>query len=965
MKQLKICTVLFLFSAVQAYAQTIGTDFLPVWRLMYQPETNTVSTWIRNLSEIDSPTLQGPALFYQTSIEYKRIAKGFPVQDSLRLQAFENPVFNQYISYVDSAFLSATFGNPDRSSPVTVATKFRADSAGFNLSSVGTWFIAEEDTSDIVRVQIRAGGTSIRDAVVVGEGAAHYEIAKSELNGHMYGIELEKPVAIYPNEEFYVVFTYPAGISRPQGCAVNDALPAVKGRYWIERNGEFVDLQQQEGYSHGAWLMYTAEKSPEDIAWLNFVSPVGSILYNPTGSVQASDSVLLLLQLNGGVADLGSQYADIVIHSNDSVNPVIRIPVHLRLNEAPFFLDAPSDLFIKETKVLTVDILLEDYEKDPFEIVPVMGCKFVQFSANDSAMTLKISPQKGDKGDYAIKFKAIDKYEAERELQIAIHVEENQAPYFVDPPAGITLKEESSLEVEIEAADSEGDAFEISMADNVPEFVRFSFEYPKFSLNISPQKGDAGDYAVKIKAVDEYGSTQELQIAIHVEENQAPYFIDPPAGITLKEANSIEVEIETADNEGDAFEVSMADNAPEFVRFSFEYPKFLLNISPRKGDVGDYVVKIKAIDEYGSTQELQMTIHVEENQAPEFIDLPAGISVEEGSTLEIRIEASDAEEDDFEISLTEAPDFVRSFFEHPAITLNLSTQVGQSGEYEIKLLARDTVGSARELTLPVHILHKNRPPVYIRDEEPFTFSFMGETVQYDINEYFEDLENDPFTFEIFCRNSNIVEVTINDESRFTLKPRSVGGTTLDFTLTDARGERAQYAIHVIVGSCEDPSRVIVQKWNKVLLVNNSLLEFAPEGFQWYKNGQPIKNATRQYYSSEDDTGGPLEAGAEYFVRIVKLNGDTIYTCPFVPVQNPAILAAYPNPVERGGILNIEPGSTDFDSGIIQVIDILGNIRKTVSVNKHNTAVQMPETPGFYIVKAVFGNKEDIFRIKVK
>jgi hypothetical protein len=861
MKYLKIFFILFLFSVVQAHAQPvdllsiIGTDSLPVQKLMYQPKIDTVSTWIRNLSKTDS-------LFYQASIEYKRTAKGLIVQDSIQLQAFGNQAFNQYINYVDSAFLSAAYGNPDKSS-LRVATKFNADSAGFNLSDVGTWFIAEQDTSGIIQVEIRAGGSSIQDAIPVSQGVVRYEVSKNALNGHFYNMELEKPVAMYPHEDFYVIFTYPAGISRPQGCAVNEALPVVEGRYWVEQNGQFEDLQQLEDYSNGAWLMYAAEKSPKDIAWLNFVS-------NPSDTIEANDSTRFNLQLNGIIAGLGSQYADIVIHSNDTINPVVKIPVHLRLNEAPYFLDVPSDLFVVEAGVSTVTIRLEDYERDTFSIVPVMGCKFVQFSANDSVMTLKMSPVKGDKGDYVIKYQAIDKYGAMRELKITIHVLENQAPDFIDPPAEITVKEGAYLEVLIEAADEEKNDFEISLISE-HDFIQSSFENPVIKLYFSPHLGDAGDYIIRLLAADTVGSVRELEIPIHVLENQAPDFIDPPTEITLVE--------------------------------------------------GDF--------------------------------------------LEVRIEAADEEKNDFEISLISEHDFIRSSFENQAIKLYFSPQVGDAGDYEIRLSAKDAIGSVRELTIPVHILYKNRPPVCLKEGEPFTFSFMGGAAKYDINEYFTDLDGDSFRFEIFCHNSNVVDVFIDDESHFTLKPRSVGGTMLDFTLTDARGEQAQYSLNVIVGMCEDPARIIVQKWNKVLLVNNVLGEYVPEGFQWYKNGQPIKNATLQYYSSEDDTGGLLEANAEYFVRIVKLNGDTIYTCPCTPVQNPVSLKAYPNPVLRGQHLNIESGSTNMDSGTIQVVDILGNTRKTVQVNKNNTSVQMPETPGFYIVKVVFGDREDVFRIKVK
>jgi len=752
--------IIFLFfSVIQLNAQTVKIDSLPVKDLMYGPIMDTIQFPVRNLSK-DS------TLKYQSFIEYKRTQNEMILQGSLSLSNVDTTHYNSFIQYVDTAFLSTAYGNLDKS-PLTVATRFTAGNNGFNLSDVGTWFISENDTSGIIRVEIRAGGNSIQDAIIVSQGSAKFQFAKNEINGHLFNIHLDKEVVLYPNEDFYVVFTYPGEIARPQGCAVNDSIASVAGRYWIKTNNQFVDLQQMKGFAHGAWLMYAAEKSPKNIGWL-------SIIKNASNSIKSHDSIFVKLQLNGLIAGLGSQYADVVILSNDTVNSEVRVPVELRLNEAPYFLDAPTDISIKEGVTSEINITVKDLEGDKFSIAPVMGSKFVQFSVKDSILTLNISPQKGYAGDYTVAYSATDEHNMSRVLKITIHVLPNKAPVFINPPTSITVEETHTLDVQIKAYSPENVPFVISLTDTLA-FVGFSSEDSTINLQIYPQAGDAGNY----------------------------------------------------------------------------------------------------------------TLH---------------------------------------------------------------------------LIAKDTTGLVSELFIPLTILLKNQPPAYIGDGSPIVFSFMDNSKQFDINTYFADPEKDTFTFTVICQDSTIIEVMSDNQTNFVLTPKSVGNTTLDFTLTDAKGAQSQYSIEVTVGQCENPDEIIIQKWNKTLLVNNYSQKYDSAGYQWYRNGMPIKNATRQDYCSEEDTGGLLDFTAEYFVRMIKVNGDTVYTCPYIPVRKITTAKVYPNPVAKGASINIENESTG--SGIIQIVDILGHVQKTIQTDQNVLTVQMPTIPGLYLVKVIYGNNKNVFRIKV-
>ena len=1029
---------LIFFSIILSNAQTIRIDSSSIRELMYEPDQKTIQLPIWNDSE-------DTTLIYQASIEYKRTPKEIAVQSLFLLEEIEDSLYNTFLQYVNPSFLSAAYGNPDHS-PLTVATRFKAGANGFNLSNVGTWFIPGNLASGTIQVEIRAGGSSIQDAMIVSQGSVQYETKQNELNGQMFNIELKNEIALYPEEDFYVLFTYPGEIARPQGCAVNNTVDLVGGRYWVKINDTFADLQQMESYANGAWLMYAAEKSPDNIGWLSFTQ-------NASDSVLKGDSTFIRLQLNGLITDSGSQYADVVILSNDTLNPEVRVTVELRLNEAPYFLEAPSDILIAENTSSEINIILKDLEGDEFSLTPVMGCKFVQFSMSDSILNLSISPKQGDAGDYIIRFVATDKYGLSRELMIPIHVLANQPPVFIDPPTTVSVTETTTLELVISAYDPEGDDFQIHLLDSC-NFITSSFNPPELRLRFTPQAGDAGEYIIRLLATDEYGVSGELMIPLQVLTNQPPVFIDLPTIVSVTETTALELVISAYDPENNDFEIHLLDscdfitsafNSPElwlrftpqrgdageytirllatdeygmsgewmitiqvlagqplvfidppteisvtettalelvisaydpenndfeihlldscdFITSAFSHPELILRFTPQRGDAGEYPIRLLATDEYGVSGELTIWVLVLPNQPPVFIDPPTTVSVTETTSLELVISAYDPEDNDFEIQLIDSCDFITSSFNPPELILQLNPQRGDAGEYTLRVQAQDDIRSVSELLIPLHVLPRNRPPVYIGDGSPITFSFMAGPATFDINDYFMDMENDPFTFEIVCRNSNVVDVTTDGETYFTLQAKSVGSTVLDFTLVDAQDEQAQYTMEVIVGLCEKPDGIIVQKWNKVLLVNNYLGQYAPDGYQWYKNGIPIQDATRQDYSSEEDTGELLDLTAEYFVRIIRITGDTIYTCPYTPLRKSGTLSVYPNPVMRSGSLHIEYGSDIPET--VMWMDTSGRIGKMVPVGKDIPTVSAPDIPGIYILRIVSKNSENVFRIQV-
>lgn len=99
----------------------------------------------------------------------------------------------------------------------------------------------------------------------------------------------------------------------------------------------------------------------------------------------------------------------------------------------------------------------------------------------------------------------------------------------------------------------------------------------------------------------------------------------------------------------------------------------------------------------------------------------------------------------------------------------------------------------------------------------------------------------------------------------------------------------------------DAAHYLVQKWNDVIVVNNSGDRDHPMRFisyQWYKNGQKMDGATSQHLYE----AGGLDWNAVYTVDLTTEDGRTFRSCGFVPQPQSMPQSAFavcPNPVSSG------------------------------------------------------------------
>lgn len=378
------------------------------------------------------------ALQYEVSIEYGRVTTAMPTEvmatavsgklisdkakqsQSLSVRPYAN--YNRVIKHSDKE-TPDTFVGTGGTADFTLATKFNSGNQSFNISHVETFFRREELTNGTIDVEVRTGGTSITDATVLASGTVNFSGTEADESGSWLQIALDQPAVIFPNEDFYVVVTYPFGIKYPQGTLAQTTTSS--NRYLYYNEGAWYDIQQEGGeFTTAGWLMYAAEQTPAEGSWISVTS-------STEGALAEGESSSIELKFDGAFASRGTQQASIVLTSNDPVKPSVKIPVSLHLNEAPKFSNVPDAIIVAEGAKRTLIIPVTDGEGHTFTIQPAATYAGVSHTLANNTLTIVLQPGYATAGNHTYKFVATDAHAATRELVLYVEVTHtNRAPAY-------------------------------------------------------------------------------------------------------------------------------------------------------------------------------------------------------------------------------------------------------------------------------------------------------------------------------------------------------------------------------------------------------------------------------------------------------------------------------------------------------------------------------------------------------
>lgn len=373
-------------------------------------------------------------LTYETSIDFARAGtSGYPqgkVSSNANLRFVEANVppsvqtlgtYNRTLTHTDKK-TPDTYVGIGLTGAFKVATRYNAGPEGFNLTHLETWFRREALTSGIVTAEVRAGGTSIANAKLLATGEIAINGTGSDAIGSWNVIKLNTAAGIFPNEDFYIIFSYPLGIEFPQGTITNT--DKVAGRYYYLNEGVWNDLQELGDFSNMGWLTLAGEEVAGVTAWLSLEGP-------QTGTLIPGDTSSLKLKVQGRFAEQGDQSALVVLRSNDPNRNIVRIPVKLHLNEAPAFTYPKIEYVVAEQDSIKIQVDVADAENHAFTLTKKSAGNFVKHTFDAGLLTIMVKPVFGDAGSKEIVFEAIDENGAKGTLTIPVEVlKTNRAPVF-------------------------------------------------------------------------------------------------------------------------------------------------------------------------------------------------------------------------------------------------------------------------------------------------------------------------------------------------------------------------------------------------------------------------------------------------------------------------------------------------------------------------------------------------------
>jgi hypothetical protein len=287
----------------------------------------------------------------------------------------------------------------------------------------------------------------------------------------------------------------------------------------------------------------------------------------------------------------------------------------------------------------------------------------------------KWQTQEGDAGRYLVTVTATDGKSNTSEDIIIIVKKSNKAPV-IECPEEVLAKEGELINLGCNIYDPEGESVIV--------------EYSGFMKSSTYQTtyDDAGEYTALIKARDKE-KTSEATVKIKIlNVNRAPEITGVDEETKAVETDVITLNPQVNDPDGDK------------VTLSFSEPFDKNGVWKTKiGDAGTYKVSIVASDGKGTSKK-EITVVLSQKNTPPMLEKINDISVYEGDTINIPIDATDREGDKLEIT-------VKGWMN----TASYTTTYEDAGEYTVTVTVTDGTYETKQ-TFKVTVLEKNRAPVF-------------------------------------------------------------------------------------------------------------------------------------------------------------------------------------------------------------------------------------------------------------
>ncbi|MCU4155052.1 S8 family serine peptidase [Carboxylicivirga sp. A043] len=438
------------------------------------------------------------------------LSQGEAVERINTLKAAQAVEYNRTLAYTDAESKENNIGFGAGLAFMS-GTKLKAPADGFLLSNVETFYIRESVLSGVITVEIRAGGNNINDAIKIGKGQISLSYDEPDATvGDWVNVELDESVYIYPNEAFYVIFTYPLGVTKPQGVVYSEYDDIIDDRFFFNYEDDWFDIVTQSGVDNMMYMVRAHEEKYEQKTWLSIDADQMS------GVTAVGQESTIQLKFDAANAQELRNNAEVLIHSNDPLNETMLVDVNLLMNEAPVVTLVEGNQKVEETHTETLRFEVSDNEGDSFTNECITDAEWIAFTDNNSEIVATLTPGYDAQGIHQIEIISTDEHGVKLSSIFDVQViNVNRAPEFAGAINDTTVVlEHGNFEIEFTEV--------INDIDN--DKMTYTFEVANedvLELMLSDNRAvlkpvTIGSTEVSISGRDEYGARIQTSYTINV-----------------------------------------------------------------------------------------------------------------------------------------------------------------------------------------------------------------------------------------------------------------------------------------------------------------------------------------------------------------------------------------------------------------------------------------------------------------
>ena len=272
-----------------------------------------------------------------------------------------------------------------------------------------------------------------------------------------------------------------------------------------------------------AWRYYIGAYQEKD-------STGGWLTYAPANGVIApAKTAPVMLTVHGPAVAPVEQHVDVLIHSNDPVNPVKKVTVNVRIDQAPY-LKTHDLLVVYEADTLRYKVPAVDKEGSP--IKAILTDTTAHIINTDTAIYFVYNPGYFDSGMHRFTIILSDTFNNTRVDSIMVHVlNTNRAPVTRHFTKRTIYVGGASLQLALDTvfSDPDKDQLKYTFIGDTKSIVNVYLDSTTGLLNIIAN--DTGHLALRFVATDVFGASVTGTLFLHARRNVPPTAISIPTQI--------------------------------------------------------------------------------------------------------------------------------------------------------------------------------------------------------------------------------------------------------------------------------------------------------------------------------------------------------------------------------------------------------------------------------------------------